>query len=326
MRIVFLATSSLEDPSPRGRWFPIARELARLGHEVHLLLLHPTFDKLCAPRRFSLDGVHITYVAQMHIYGSSGQRRYFNPPILLGVALHAALKLAAHARALRPDVIHVAKPQPINGLAALLARRRHTRLYVDCDDYEAESNRFSGWWQRWGVRWWEDRLPRYADAVSVNTRFLYRRCQMLGISTQRIFYVPNGVSDWQFKPPSPSKLAKLRESLGCEGRPLVVYCGAMHCVAHGLDLLLEAFTILHQRMPQARLLMVGDGDDLPALRQRAERLGLSTIVRWIGHVPPTEVPGYLALADCSVDPVYDSPGTQARSPLKIVESLAQGVP
>jgi glycosyltransferase involved in cell wall biosynthesis len=38
------------------------------------------------------------------------------------------------------------------------------------------------------------------------------------------------------------------------------------------------------------------------------------------------VPVYLALATCTVDPVADDAVAQARSPLKIVESLALGVP
>ena len=38
------------------------------------------------------------------------------------------------------------------------------------------------------------------------------------------------------------------------------------------------------------------------------------------------MPAYLALAACSVDPVSDDAVAAARSPLKIVESLAAGVP
>jgi glycosyltransferase involved in cell wall biosynthesis len=38
------------------------------------------------------------------------------------------------------------------------------------------------------------------------------------------------------------------------------------------------------------------------------------------------MPGYLSLAHCTVDPVRDSPAARARSPLKIAESLARGVP
>ena len=40
MRIVFLLTTSLESPYAGGRCWPFARELARRGHDVHLVALH----------------------------------------------------------------------------------------------------------------------------------------------------------------------------------------------------------------------------------------------------------------------------------------------
>ena len=46
MRLTFLSTSSLHDPSPRGRWLPLAQELAARGHTVRLIMLHPTYDRL----------------------------------------------------------------------------------------------------------------------------------------------------------------------------------------------------------------------------------------------------------------------------------------
>jgi glycosyltransferase involved in cell wall biosynthesis len=49
-------------------------------------------------------------------------------------------------------------------------------------------------------------------------------------------------------------------------------------------------------------------------------------VRFTGRIPPEEVAPYYLLADVSVDPVYDNPAQRARSPLKVVESLAVGTP
>jgi len=324
MRICFLCTSGLTNASPRGRWLPIARELARQGHETHLALLHPTYDRV-RTRRFRVDGVNVAYVGQMHVYGDPGRRRYFGPLQLVSVVLGGAAALAAYALKVRPDVLHVAKPQPANGIAALVAHGR-SRLYVDCDDYEAEANRFGSPWQRRGVRWWEDRLPRLCRAVSVNTRFLQRRIAGQGVAPRRIVYVPNGISVDQRQSRPDRQVHALRSALGLHGHPTVVYLGTMSTVAHGVGLLLEAFANVAREMPGARLLMVGDGDDRPALRRKAQELGIETAVLWTGNVPADPTGAYLALADCSVDPVYDTPAARARSPLKIVESLAAGVP
>ncbi len=324
MRICFLCTSGLDNASPRGRWLPIARELARRGHETHLTLLHPTYDRV-RTRRFRVDGVNVAYVGQMHVYGDPGRRRYFGPLQLVSVVLGGAAALAAHTLKVRPDVLHVAKPQPANGIAALVARG-DSRLYVDCDDYEAEANRFGSPWQRRAVRWWEDRLPPLCRGVSVNTRFLQRRIAGQGVAPGRIVYVPNGISAGRRRPAPGRHVHGLRSALGLDGHPTVLYLGTMSTVAHGVGLLLEAFAHVARAMPEARLLMVGDGDDRPTLRRKAEELGVETAVVWTGNVPADSTGAYLALADCSVDPVYDTPAARARSPLKIVESLAAGVP
>jgi glycosyltransferase involved in cell wall biosynthesis len=325
MRIVFLCTSSLDYPSPRGRWLPLARYLAQAGHEPHMLMLHPTFDRL-RRRRFVIEGVHCAYVGQMHVYGLPGERRHFSASELAAVSLRGALALALATVRLRPDVIHVAKPQPINGLAGVLAARSGGALYVDCDDYEAGANRFGGAWQQRVVAWWEDQLPRMARGVSVNTRFLYNRLHRLGIPERRLRYVPNGVDIERCMPCDVRRVRALRAALGLTDNPTAVYLGAISAVAHGVHLLIDAWTLLHERMPSARLVIIGDGDDRPALMTRARMRGLQQTVIWAGRVPAEAAPVWLAVGDCSVDPVDDTPAAAARSPLKIVESMAAGVP
>lgn len=325
MRIVFLCTSSLDYPSPRGRWLPLARYLVQAGHEVHLLMLHPTFDQLRS-RRFMLEGVHCAYVGQMHVYGLPGERRHFRASDLAFVSLRSALALALATIRLRPDVIHVAKPQPINGLAVMLALRSGGTLYVDCDDYEAGANRFGSPWQQQIVAWCEDRLPRIARGVSVNTRFLYDRLCYLGIPEQRLRYVPNGVDIERRMLPDARSVRALRAALGLIDKPTVVYLGAISAIAHGVHLLIDAWTLLREWLPSARLVIVGDGDDRPALMTYARRCGVQKTVIWAGRVPAEAALAWLAIGDCSVDPVDNTPAAAARSPLKIVESMAAGVP
>lgn len=326
MRLAFLCTSGLDDPSPRGRWLPAARQMARAGYLPHLLMLHPTWDQLSA-RVLTIDRVGARYVAQMHVYGYPGARRYYSPLRLLAVASRAALTLAAEAIRLHPAIVIVAKPQPINGLAGILAARAlNCPLMVDCDDYEAAANRFGGEWQRRLVAWWEDALPLHAQGITVNTRFLERRCRTLGVATDRLRHIPNGVSAEQFERPPAARLRGLRTALDLVDRPTLIYLGAVSTVAHGLGLLLDSFALVLRRLPEAHLLIVGDGDDRPALAAQSSRLGIARSVRWVGSVPAQAARSYLALADASVDPVTDTPAMAARSPLKVVESLAQGIP
>ena len=327
MRLSFLCTSDLDYPSPRGRWLPLGRELAAQGHQVRLLMTHHAYDRLARTVWEPAEGVMVYYAGQMHVYGPVGRRRYYGPAALLRVSLMGALRLAAAAVRAGGDAIHVCKPQPINGLAGLLAARVLGQpLYVDCDDYEAGNNRFGGGWQRRLVQLWEDTLPRRAAGVTVNTRFLQRRCRALGVPDARVVYVPNGIAAEKIAAPDRRRAAGLRAALGLGEAPVVAYVGTLSQTTHNAGLLLEAFALVAGRVPAARLLLVGDGEDRAMLEERAWRLGLGPRVLFAGPAPYESVPAYLALAACSVDPVADDPVARARSPLKIVESLAAGTP
>src|SRR3954468_660616 len=132
----------------------------------------------------------------------------------------------------------------MNGLAGILAARvLGCPLYVDCDDYEAGGNRFGAAWQRRLVRFWEDYLPRQAAGVTVNTRFLQRRCEALGVPAARLTYVPNGITAARLVSPEARQVASLRAALGLGEVPVVAYVGTLSQTTHNVGLLLESFAL-----------------------------------------------------------------------------------
>ncbi len=134
MRLVFAIPQGLEDPSGRGRYWPLARELARLGHEVTLLCLHPDLAS-CRERVFRRDGVDVRYVAQMHVRKHAGAKTYFPAWRLPLVAARGLLAMARALRSLEADALHIGKAQPTNGLAALVRPGGGSRrVYLGCDD------------------------------------------------------------------------------------------------------------------------------------------------------------------------------------------------
>ena len=326
MHIAFLLTQSLESPSGLGRYWPVSKELVRLGHQVTILALHHNLTPAVA-RCFVKQGVNIWYVSQMHVRKVDHRKLYFSPTRMLGVAVLATWRLTWAALRTPADVYHIGKPHPMNGVAGLVASRlRRKPLFLDCDDYEAASGRFSHRWQRAIVTVFEDYLPRFVAGVTVNSRFIANRLRLLGVSNSRIVYVPNGIDRERFASVDRQVAATLREEWDLVGRPVVLYLGSLSLASHAVDLLLEAFATVQQAEPRAVLLLVGGGEDYDILRRQAAALGLSDGVRFVGRVPPEQVPAYYLLADASVDPVRDDPAGRARSPLKVVESLASGTP
>ena len=324
MKVAFLSTSSPDAPLLVGRLLPLAKEMVRLGHTVHLLVLHHDYRPVPVRQE---AGVYIHEVAQMHVRGWGDARRPLSGWPLLRVAFTATLALWRRARQLEVDAYHICKPQPMNGLAGWLAARWKGRpCFLDCDDYEAEANRFAGRWQRAVVRAFEDGLPRHMAGVSVNTRFLAERVRSLGVAPGRIVHVPNGVERARFAREDAQAGLRLRERYGLAGRPVVLYLGTLSLTGHPLDLLLTAFARVSRQMPEAHLVLVGGGEDRPTLERRVAEMGLRERVTFVGAVPPAEVPDYLSLGDVSVDPVLDDAVARARSPLKIFESMAGGLP
>ena len=191
MKIAFVLTQSLDSPSGLGRYGPLARELVKLGHQVELLALH--YDWASLPQKSFIDkGVQVHYVGQMHVQKSGAHKTYFGPGKLPMVSLNATLKLARAVARSQAEVIHLGKPQPFNVLAAQYGRRGRP-LFCDCDDYEAETNKFSSGWQKSVVRYFEDSIVKLADGLTVNTHFLQERYCSLGFSAKKIQIVPNGV-------------------------------------------------------------------------------------------------------------------------------------
>lgn len=326
MRIVFLLPMSLESPSGI-RYQGMAKALYRRGHQVALLALHHDLESV-ASRYLEQNGVRVHYVGQMHVRKLGNRKFYYSTPKLLRIALASTWQLMVKAARQECDLMHLGKPQPINGLAGLLSGRLLKRrpLYVDCDDYEAESNRFASTLLRRTVALFEDGLPRFATGLTTNTLFTQARYVRLGIDPQRIAYVPNGIDRDRFAMPSSTQVEALRRQLEVEGQQVVGYIGSLSLANHAVDLLLESFAKLLVHHPNVVLLLVGGGEDYDGLQLQARVLGLERSVRFVGRVPPSDAPAYFALSDVTVDPVHDDLVARARSPLKIVESLAVGTP
>ncbi|MFB7800234.1 glycosyltransferase family 4 protein [Isoptericola sp. NPDC056134] len=94
---------------------------------------------------------------------------------------------------------------------------------------------------------------------------------------------------------------------------------------HGLDVLIDAFAGVRARVPDARLLLVGDGPEREAVLARADTLGVADAVEHAGAVAPSEVPALLHRADVAVAP-YPALDDFYFSPLKVYEYLAAGLP
>ena len=132
----------------------------------------------------------------------------------------------------------------------------------------------------------------------------------------RVHVVPNGVNPHRFRLRN-APARKDNESF------TVGFVGSLKRW-HGLPVLVEAFALLHNSDPTARLLIVGDGPERVSLEDELRSLGLRADAQLTGAVHPSEVPGLLAQMDVAVAPYPKLPGFYF-SPLKVLEYMATGL-
>ncbi|HEY3477179.1 MAG TPA: glycosyltransferase family 4 protein [Anaerolineales bacterium] len=117
----------------------------------------------------------------------------------------------------------------------------------------------------------------------------------------------------------------VRRDLRLTNEPVVIWVGGFY-PWHDLDLLLKSFTVVLQRHPSAKLVLVGDGQTRPSVERMVQENGLRPAVILTGAIPHTSVPDILSIADVAVVP--SAPLLASRggtgTPLKLFEYMAAG--
>jgi glycosyltransferase involved in cell wall biosynthesis len=326
MKILFLLSQDMESPAGAGRYYPLARGLVKLGHQVMIAALHADFGSLLETR-FEHKGVEIHYVAQMHVLKKGNRKLYYPPHKLMGLMAQATWALGRAALSVPADIVHIGKPHPMNSMAGLLARYlKGKRVFLDCDDLEIATSHFSGQWQKWVVALFEDGMPKRVQHVTTHTYYLRDRLIRLGVPAERITYLPNGVDTERFTPIDPNEQEELRTRLNLQGKQVVAFIGSLSLPSHPVDLLLEAYRAVKEAVPNSVLLIVGGGEEYERLVGRVQEMGLSDSTIFTGRIPADKVPLYYRLADVLVDPVLDNEVGRSRLPLKMFESWVSEVP
>jgi glycosyltransferase involved in cell wall biosynthesis len=125
---------------------------------------------------------------------------------------------------------------------------------------------------------------QFTDAIVANSELVaedVRKNEWLRQGQLRIIY--GGVEP---APPVTAEERRVgRASLGVADREFLVGCVATYRPAKRLDLLIDAFAALARDVPEARLVLVGDGELRLTLEKQVARLGLGARVRLHGWEP-----------------------------------------
>jgi glycosyltransferase involved in cell wall biosynthesis len=163
----------------------------------------------------------------------------------------------------------------------------------------------------------EERFRRFAHEVTVTSRALRERAIGLGLSEERVHYIPSGAN---------VRTIAVRDQGACRGElglpraaPIACFMGF---VQYDLELAIRAFALARRAVPAARLLIVGPHNR--HAQALIAGLGLSEAVQDVGQQPFERVPLYLGAADLLLLPVSDNLMNRARGSIKLGDYLAAG--
>ena len=230
------------------------------------------------------------------------------------------------AQSWRPDVLHAHSPA-LGGLAAARAGRRLGipvvyEIRAFWEDAAVENAGQGARSVRYRLtRELENGAVRAADAVFTICHGLRDDLVARGFPGGRIGVMPNGVDLEQFGTPVPRD-PQLALRLGLGDGPVIAFIGSFYPY-EGVDDLIAAMPLLAERHPDARLLLVGGGQEEARLRALAAASDAREAIVFAGRVPHGEVPSFYALADIMAYPRKSSRLTELVTPLKPLEAMAQ---
>ncbi len=206
----------------------------------------------------------------------------------------------------------------LNNLTGLLAARRsRVPLVLEVNASEVH------WRRQWSrLRFGrlgaatERLLLAHSDRIVTVSGNAAAELLVMGADKDRLRVVPNGVVIERFARAPPRALPF------APGSFVVCFCGLFY-PWHGVPVLARAFAELLREVPEARLLLVGDGSERAQVESLLVSSGALDYAYMTGMVEREDVPGYMQAADALVSPHAGVPGFIG-SPIKIFEYMAAG--
>jgi glycosyltransferase involved in cell wall biosynthesis len=163
---------------------------------------------------------------------------------------------------------------------------------------------------------------RACDAVVCHGPYTADQVRAIGVPPSKIY--PFEVNLEEFVSDATEYAVPKSISEFAAGRdPLYTFVGRVQ-ENKGVFDLLRAFSSLRGSLPRAGLCYVGDGSDLAALEDEAERLGLADDVLFAGRIAHEDLPGILRASTVVVTPTRpDFPEGRC---MAVLEAMAAGTP
>lgn len=286
----------------------LARELVKLGQKVTIMATSrgtgSNFEEL------EVDGINIVGIPSLF---SNGPRHGWDPfSIILRINWMKSRNF---------DIVHGFESRPTVIYPAIFLKRKGVPLVLDwCDWFgkggavEERPKSLFKFFYRPFETFYENYFRTKPDYTTVICSTLYHRAIKLGVKPRKTSLIPNGLNipGWKLVQQSDA-----RRRLGFNKRDFIIgYVGSLF--PKDAILMTDAFAIISQQIPNAKLLHLGRSNYL------AEKNNLNIITT--GNIDFENLQIGLAACDICWLPFSDIPANRGRFPMKFSNYLSAGKP
>lgn len=306
------------------RSYEFARRLVANGHTVEMITSehHPEEEWRRGWRVTEDDGIRVHWLPVPYGNDMSYTRR-------LRSFMAFALGSANRAASLGGDVVFATStPLTICLPAIYAAWRTRVPMVFEVRDLWPDAPIALGVLKNplaiWAARRLERLAYRSAAQVVALSQGMADGVTRCGVPADKVHVIPNAC-DLDVFGPDPAAAAAVRARFAWLGeRPLVVYVGTFGSV-NGVGYLVEVAARTAELDPDVRFLLVGEGKEFQAVKERASHLNvLDRSLFMLGPRPKIEIADFLAAADLATSVVVDVPALWNNSANKFFDGLASG--
>lgn len=297
-----------------------AKTLMAEGHEVHLLCN----NVMSRQRDEIISGIRVHRLRNWS--HSIRINTVLNIPLFLNPIWIFTL-LRIHIK-YRMDIIHV-HDLPLVMLGIIVARIWDLRVIYDMHENYPAAMRD---WNRKGFFIFLMKNPylaqlldtvciKHADVIIVVVDEQKNRLIAEGVPEIKVFVVPNTVDINEYTNfPVDRQIAEKYQN-----KDVLLYLGAFS-TDRGLDTAISAIGFIRERIPDVKLLLVGDGPNRPDLEYLVEREGISDHVEFTGWIDFRRTPSFIAASRLCIIPQPATPSINTTLPHKLFQYMLMGKP
>ncbi len=307
----------------------LAVGLARRGHDVMVLCPSQTGKN----HTLVMDGVKVVYLKsiQAKVYPDQihpvpkKKRLFYRHGFRVSVFPQREIRKALDK--FKPDVVHVQISDPI-GLSVVFCAKKRGIPIVTTEHNQPEvitdPLKIPGFLKKpvnvLLAAYFVNRQSK-SDFVTMPTK---QAIDSLIISRGKELDVPvaavsNGVDIGNFKPGKPSREIYDKYNIPAD-RPIVLYVGRVD-PEKKIGTVIEAFSLALKKIPNALMLVVGDGVDKNRLEKKVSEEGISENVKFLGRILPPDLYEIYKVGD-----LFATASEIETQGIVLIEAAATGLP